>query len=1031
MPVYDDQKQRGDTDELNSITGISPAEEAKMDNSAHSGAADDIAQREGLYNPKKDTDTKSPASKEDLAGKEKSAGGGAGAALGTLKALNPANPASILSAASLITRAKNNKKGLAGIAVGTGVTGLLVTGFLMLLPLKTLSIVNNLQSTFFSASDDAASRMSDNLVRHYIIKKLVPGMVQGRCTSTLATQSCANVTGSNVVSALYTAWHDNNLEGKLARNYGIEIINRNGQIFMRVPSVNGELDLGTYDPANVRTFEGRAFAAMDRAEVRAQIRLAVENESFSRRMRFKYSVGKLLERKYGIRRCVIACTTRDNIQTARETKVRAVKAYLTERILTPRSEAMGLALECSLASFDCATYADNNADEDGQRRTRYETDLQTRLQNYRSRFGTNSLTDLDAEAENIRKKGFVEYAVRRIAGETVGSAVGKIGGKVIPIVGWVDLGSVVVSSAAKAGPALRHMNYVMNSTAMVSLFAMYRTSADEIKTGNVDPTIVGSLASSFDANPANDQGGGAADSTPIYSAIMDGQTNQNTALLDAFLPSAYAASDTVTPYKCDDGNPVPAGEKVCPEVSFSAQSSSGKVADRIAGYFDNPAGTILVGLADIWTTAINEIIKALGIDSLLQFIGEQTPEVIKKIIAWIGDKVMTELFINPVTEKMSGGRTFEMIAGGAAVAGAEVAQNAQGGRVVSDEYLAAIQSRQYAERVAEFESMPMYARIFDGNNSMSLVSRVAVSLPTSRVSGLETVSSIISNPLKSVGETFGSLLSGKTANAAVYVSPRVFGVTPHGYPEKDPVLDGDPEVYWDEKDCDNPDNKKNWGNTATIDDLTQQPIHNQTNGCMLLRSEIANNGAVFDTDLLEPDPTTVAAAPPPSPTDPTDVFGPSDTMTCAAGTDGGVQDGYRDGTLVKIRVCIIKGIDVNAKIAANVDALIKAAAAQGINYTGGSGFRTMAEQTRLYNQNCNNGRCSPRTARPGFSNHQMGLAIDFQYNGSTICFAGNLSAAQCRSRNNNAGFKWLDANAATYKLMSYPAEAWHWSVDGT
>ncbi len=50
MPgVYDDQQQT--TDDLNDITGIDPAQEAEMERTAHSGAADDIAEREGLFNP--------------------------------------------------------------------------------------------------------------------------------------------------------------------------------------------------------------------------------------------------------------------------------------------------------------------------------------------------------------------------------------------------------------------------------------------------------------------------------------------------------------------------------------------------------------------------------------------------------------------------------------------------------------------------------------------------------------------------------------------------------------------------------------------------------------------------------------------------------------------------------------------------------------------------------------------------------------------------------------------------------------------
>lgn len=148
-----------------------------------------------------------------------------------------------------------------------------------------------------------------------------------------------------------------------------------------------------------------------------------------------------------------------------------------------------------------------------------------------------------------------------------------------------------------------------------------------------------------------------------------------------------------------------------------------------------------------------------------------------------------------------------------------------------------------------------------------------------------------------------------------------------------------------------------------------------------------------------------------------EAFQPSDHMTCPVGTDGGVQDGYNEGTLVKIRVCIVQGIKVNVRIASNVDALLNASRAAGVTMSGG-GFRTMADQQNTYNRNCGGGSCSPPTAKPGYSNHQMGLAIDFTQGGTIL-------------NSRSPGFNWLKANADKYGLQNFPPEPWHWSVDGT
>ncbi len=161
------------------------------------------------------------------------------------------------------------------------------------------------------------------------------------------------------------------------------------------------------------------------------------------------------------------------------------------------------------------------------------------------------------------------------------------------------------------------------------------------------------------------------------------------------------------------------------------------------------------------------------------------------------------------------------------------------------------------------------------------------------------------------------------------------------------------------------------------------------------------------------------------------ISGDTSHLVCEAGTDGGVQDGYQDGQRFKIRICVVRGIKVNAQIARNIDRLLQDAERQGILLSGG-GFRTMESQIALRTTNgcpdvynSPSSSCRVATARPGYSNHQMGLAIDFSYQGRTICFPR--SAASCGG---NRAFDWLKANAGSYGLINFPKEAWHWSTNG-
>jgi hypothetical protein len=174
----------------------------------------------------------------------------------------------------------------------------------------------------------------------------------------------------------------------------------------------------------------------------------------------------------------------------------------------------------------------------------------------------------------------------------------------------------------------------------------------------------------------------------------------------------------------------------------------------------------------------------------------------------------------------------------------------------------------------------------------------------------------------------------------------------------------------------------------------------------------------------------------------------SSQLKCDAGTDAGVGAAYADGKPYKIRLCNVNGVIVNAFVAVNIDKMMKAAQAAGVKLNGaGGGFRTMDRQIQVrrnnhcpadhlgpkdangfYNQatliaNKNatapTSRCSPAAAPPGFSNHQFGMAVDWSYNGSII------------GSHSNKAFQWMASNAKTYGFYNFPAEPWHWSVNGS
>ena len=126
-------------------------------------------------------------------------------------------------------------------------------------------------------------------------------------------------------------------------------------------------------------------------------------------------------------------------------------------------------------------------------------------------------------------------------------------------------------------------------------------------------------------------------------------------------------------------------------------------------------------------------------------------------------------------------------------------------------------------------------------------------------------------------------------------------------------------------------------------------------------------------------------------------------------------------------ITTVDGIQVHVDIAAAVGEMLAAARADGVDL-GGWGYRDSIRQIELRQEHCGTTEydiwekpafsCNPPTARPGQSQHERGLAIDFTYNGGSM------------TSHSNPGFVWLAANASRWGFVNLPSEPWHWSTTG-
>ena len=181
-----------------------------------------------------------------------------------------------------------------------------------------------------------------------------------------------------------------------------------------------------------------------------------------------------------------------------------------------------------------------------------------------------------------------------------------------------------------------------------------------------------------------------------------------------------------------------------------------------------------------------------------------------------------------------------------------------------------------------------------------------------------------------------------------------------------------------------------------------------------------------------------------------DIYAASTNVACASGTTdlGTAQKAYSQGTAISVRLCAIPGfkstssestsgntyyvagangnVIVNSRVSGAVLGMYNKAKSQNLTMSAVSSFRTMAHQQALCNANtgCKNGTSYAYVARPGYSNHQLGVAIDFA--GTNV----KMSDANCTTRratdSASTTWTWLKNNAATYGYRQYAAESWHW-----
>lgn len=881
---------------LRELTGISAGEEADMERHAYKDANESFGQKSlspsGVKNAEGKTD-KSDASKAD---KNEAAqlglddGASTGAAASAAATAGDNEKLDNLQRFQQHLRKHKKKYLVGGISTG-GIGGFALLVFFLLLPLKILHIMENLQGHFFSTGVSAVQRRSEVLFSDYLKKHVMPGMDKGGvCVSTRTIdRTCVKIdSAASPASRLYRAWADARLENKLFVNQGIEIVRNTDRSFnLKINKDKYKADIPLAEfvnaPGVTNMFE---IAGLSTNEARTHIRRAFEDETLWKRAMYRFKVGRLLERKYGIVRCLFACKVRDDYHDWTGKKANAAEIMLARRIIQPHSLALGIALECIISS-SCTGGSEKPIGTDWSRLDDLEAKINKMLEQQGLQYTKETvqkITVITSEILKYNEAGSLSnYLVTAVLDKIDNQVLTDAVNKGIPVIGYINMAAQTIEKIAHAGPKIRRWGYEVMGAAAVASYMAYRTHVDETKSGNVDAEILGSMVAQL-GDTAGNKGheGQPAEVSPLYDHLLNPAPSAVASLINTLSPTAYAqgtlaagatANAAVTRYTCDDNNAaVPAGKRLCPEESFVADNFLTKISDFVV----NSLG-LAVSAADAWTASIGRIstlmnsitgfIGGLVTGPLQAFLITIIPPIgaieakITQLTGQLLSLMASWLFPSLLYLGMSGARLFNVLASGAAFSASNFVHYGLGGALLTDAEYTRQVAEQEQQAQDEFAIKPFTSRMFDTTDSRSMVSQVALSVPTNAgVAAQNVVASLVSNPFTKLLGGFGSIFTSPKAHAAVEADD--FGILRFGFTGNSAAITTDPETLTDaicaKIDTDWQAGVGQFEGTLLIDKgKTGADYHTAENPCILNDAAVGSAGAVFSDAVLNKDDLNV------------------------------------------------------------------------------------------------------------------------------------------------------------------------------
>ncbi|MBL8122443.1 hypothetical protein JNM87_06895 [Candidatus Saccharibacteria bacterium] len=759
-------------------------------------------------------------------------------------------------------------------AVGGGGIAAGIIAFMLLMPLKIHSFVALIQGEASAAAVNAMQKQTGNMLSDYMRHSVIAALNKPGCQSTIDPGCVVVSRGTNPVSKLYAAWSQDKMQQKLATKYGI-VMGYDSSAKRYYMSIGGHLS----DPAQFEEFRNgtRSLYDMDmkgmsRAKVRYTIMNAFENETLWKRVYHRYTYGKLLEKRFHIKRCVIACDVRDKFNDSKDAKLLAGKAFLAQKVAGVVSESYGLLIDCMLDIDLCSSKIEVGTNETSEPKSAFQRNLDDKLNAYIAAHGVAKLSTIIERSKGIKELGISGYMTKQIASrialklggegieELTGKVTTKIIGKAVPVIGWVSLAITVKHFLQVFPGVMEGVVYGMNSQAAVALFATYQSHDSEIISSHTDLIESGALADTL----SEDQD---MTSHPVYGRLtgttVAGSGGFTDTIANLLSSPAYAATPTSGIFKCDNGKPVAADKELCTEEPLTAMSD---VATKIQYGLDSPIykamftptlfDPILNVLNDAynWLLGIPSEIVVKGLmalcigpcDSALQTLAAKGAELLQWFVSFIKP--------NPF-EKLSGGRIMAMSTAGARVGYQKSSMLDLGAGPSTAARYVEIQNERIAYEKYDFESKSFIGRVIDTDTPYSLVSQVALNTRGPSYVADGTVATLLSNPFGKLAVAFSGVMPTQSAFAQpTTTSPSAtsdeFGIKYFVYEDRDIPLES--EKYWDDH-CEGRDFKSEFYSSMKEDKPTGEAVATRSEPCMLIEKALVAAGAKYDAQFIPAD----------------------------------------------------------------------------------------------------------------------------------------------------------------------------------